>query len=254
MIFLLRLSISKAKLFKACRRAYELKYIEGLIPVKKSDVLEVGSNYHKFLEELAETGDITVEYTKACAMACVYKKYIYPKLSYKKAEKWLEKDMDGFTLVGIADGIADDGSIVEHKTTGLDLAEFKYNLQWDEQLAIYMYLTGVRTAYYIVIKKPTIRQKKNESDEEFFNRIIAWYDEDITSKIDVFTVRLSDAEVKTTIDSLIAVSREIVKAEKNRERLYRNTCHCKAYGTQCEYASVCLNYDPNETYVGFVKG
>ena len=32
-----RLSISSIKCFKACRREYELKYIEGLEPVEKPD-------------------------------------------------------------------------------------------------------------------------------------------------------------------------------------------------------------------------
>lgn len=254
MIFLLRLSISKAKLFKACRRAYGFKYLENLIPIKKSDALETGTQYHQFLEELNKNGDFTIEYTKSCAMACAYKKYIYPRLSYKTAEKWLEKDMNTFSLVGIADGIAEDGAIVEHKTTGIDLAEYEYNLQWDEQLAVYMYLTGARKAYYTICKKPTIRQKKNESDEEFFNRMVAWYDEDTEDKITLLEITLSDEDVASVIDELSIVASEITDAENDRSKLYKNTCNCKAYFTPCEYASICMNYNPNETYVGFEKG
>ena len=123
----LRLSVSRAKLFKACRRAYEFKYMEKLIPIKKSDALETGTQYHEFIEELNKKGDFDIEHTKSCAMACAYKKYIYPRLSYKTAEKWLEKDMQTFKLVGRADGIAEDGAIVEHKTTGIDLEEYKYS-------------------------------------------------------------------------------------------------------------------------------
>ena len=45
----MRISASKIKAFKACRRLYELKYIENLVPVEKSQALEIGSNYHKLL-------------------------------------------------------------------------------------------------------------------------------------------------------------------------------------------------------------
>ena len=41
-----------------------------------------------------------------------------------------------------------------------------------------MLLTGMRKVWYTVCRKPTIRQKKNETDEEFFGRMVAWYDED----------------------------------------------------------------------------
>ena len=33
----MEVSISKIKTFKACRRAYELKYIHGLKPVEKAE-------------------------------------------------------------------------------------------------------------------------------------------------------------------------------------------------------------------------
>lgn len=251
---LLRLSVSRAKLFKACRRAYEFKYMEKLIPIKKSDALETGTQYHQFIEDLNKKGDFDIEHTKSCAMACAYKKYIYPRLHYKKAEKWLEKDMQTFKLVGRADGIAEDGAIVEHKTTGIDLEEYKYNLQWDEQLAVYMYLTGARKAYYTICKKPTIRQKKAESEEEFFDRMVAWYDEDTESKITLLEVVLSDDDIARVIEELSVVASEITVAENDKSKLYKNTCNCKAYFTPCEYASICMNYNPDESYIGFEKG
>ena len=110
----MRLSISKIKAFKACRRLYELRYIENLEPVQKPEALETGKNYHKLLEELYNGADLVNDpeykddYSKELAMARAYMKYIYPKFKVVEAEKWFEKELlDGDKLVGIADGIAD---------------------------------------------------------------------------------------------------------------------------------------------------
>lgn len=249
---MIRLSISKIKLFKACRRAYELKYIEGLEPVKKADALETGSNYHELIETLYKDGDFLnceEDYSKEQAMAVAYMKYIYPKVKIVEAEKWLE--MPELNLVARVDGIADDGCLVEHKTTSMEVGdEYEYNLQWDEQILCYMMITGARKMYYTVCRKPTIRQKKNESDEEFYQRMVAWYDDDTEHKIGVIVVERTDAEVETFKHELQAMSVEMNHAYN----FYRNTSHCFRWGRQCEYAPICLNYDPNIEYVDFVRG
>lgn len=252
----MRASISRVKLFKACRRAYYLKYVEGLEPVEKAEALQTGSNYHELIEGLYHTGCLppaTLDWSKELAMATAYQKYIYPKFNVDAVEEWLEKPIGKHILVGRVDGIADDGCIVEHKTTSADISEggeYEYNLLWDEQLLAYFYLTGTTKAYYTVIRKPTIRQKKDESDEEFFNRMVAWYDEDTDSKIRCFEVERTQEEVEQFAKNFEAVCDEMEHAEN----LYRNTCHCNAWGRRCEYSSVCLNYDPNVEYIEFTKG
>lgn len=247
---MIRLSISKVKLFKACRRAYELKYIDGLEPVQKADALEVGTNYHERIESLY-TGQISASegnYSKEAAMAEAYRKYIYPKVHIVETEKWIE--MPELNLVARVDGIADDGRLVEHKTTSMEVGdEYEYNLQWDEQILTYMMITGARQMYYTICRKPTIRQKKAESDEEFYNRMIAWYDEDTKHKIRVILVERTDAEVEAFKRDLMTMSVEMNHAYN----FYRNTAHCFRYGRQCEYAPICLNYDPNVQYVDFEK-
>lgn len=253
----MRLSISKIKAFKACRRLYELRYIENLEPVQKPEALETGKNYHKLLEELYNGADLVNDpeykddYSKELAMARAYMKYIYPKFKVVEAEKWFEKELlDGDKLVGIADGIADDGHIVEHKTVGSDITEqYEYNLLWDEQILAYMYLTGKRKIWYTVCRKPTIRQKQNESEEEFFERMIEWYDTDTDSKIRLLEVERTDQEVAEFEDELLTM----VEDMRHAGHFYRNTCHCNMWGRRCEYSSVCLHYDPNQEYIDFIK-
>lgn len=248
----MRFSISRIKAFKSCRRLYELKYIEHLEPAEKPEALEIGSNYHKLLEELNKTGTMTGDWNKETAMATAYQKYIYPKFHVVETEKWIEKELgDDDKLIGVVDGMTDDGYIVEHKTTGSDITEqYEYNLLWDEQILAYMYLTGKRKVYYTICRKPTIRQKQNEDEEEFFYRMLDWYDTDTDSKIRLLEIERTDEEVAQFESDLMMMVNEM----KHSEHFYRNTCHCNMWGRRCEYSSVCLHYDPTQEYVEFVKG
>lgn len=254
----MNISISRIKLFKACRRAYYLKYIEDLEPVEQATALATGSNYHSKLEELYNTGDVdTSDFSKESAMAVAYKKYIYPQFSVDSVEDWIEKEIaPGFTLIGRADGIAKDGYLVEHKTTSMEVTEeYEYNLQWDEQILAYMWMTGSRKVHYTVCRKPTIRQKKNESDEEFFERMVAWYDEDTESKLRLLEVIRTDEEIQQFEDSVLYLLKDIQEVQDDPDKTaYRNTCHCHMWGRRCEYSSICLSYDPNQEYVEFTRG
>jgi hypothetical protein len=231
---------------------YELKYVEGMKPVVIPEALATGKKYHQIIDDL-NNGIMpdTVDFSKERAMAQAYYKYIFPKFHVVESEKWLEYDLlDGDKLVGIADGIAEDGHIVEHKTTGSEITEqYEYNLQWDEQILAYMLMTGKRKVWYTVCRKPTIRQKQNESDEEFYQRMVEWYDTDTDSKIRLLEIFRTDDEVLQFEDDLLM----LIRSMKSDVNYYRNTCHCNQYGRRCEYSSICLHYDPNAEYIDFVK-
>lgn len=253
----MRVSISRIKAFKSCRRLYELKYVEHLEPVQKPEALELGSNYHKLLEELnngthlAGNPDFAGDYSKELAMARAYEHYIWPKFHVVEAEKWMEYDLgDGDKLVGCVDAIAEDGCIVEHKSVGSEITEqYEYNLLWDEQILAYMMMTGARKVYYTVCRKPTIRQKKDETDEDFFYRMLSWYDEDTDSKIRLLEITRTDDEVEQFRDDLLMIVDEM----RHAGYFYKNTCHCNMWGRRCEYSSICQHFDPNQEYIEFVK-
>mgnify|MGYP002524277706 CR=1 FL=1 len=239
----MRASISSIKLFKACRRAYQLKYIEHLVPIKRAEALETGTNYHAKLEQLYKTGDFDKDLTKETAMALAYKRWIYPMLLFVVPEERFEYYLGQHELVGITDGIASDGCIIEHKTTSLmSLDEYEYNLQWDEQLMAYMLATGARKVYYTVCRKPNIRQKASETDEEFFERMCDWYYTETDDKIRLFEITKTDAEIEDFRKSL----NEVMTEMEYTVAYYKNTCHCHSWGRQCEYASICLSYKPGD--------
>ena len=250
----MKVSISRVKAFKSCRRLYQLRYEEGLRPVEKSEALEIGSNYHNLIEGLNNVGCLPPaedDWSKELAMAKAYEKYIYPNFHVVEAEKHLEMDLgNGDILHGYVDAIADDGHIVEHKTTGSEITEqYEYNLLWDEQILAYMLLTGQRKVWYTICRKPTIRQKQNETDEEFYNRMVEWYDSDTDSKIRLLEIERTDDEVEQFRDELML----IVDDMRHAGHYYRNTCQCNMWGRRCEYSSVCLHYDPNQQYIEFIK-
>ena len=157
------------------------------------------------------------------------------------------------TLVGIVDGITDDDSLVEYKTTSdTNLDEYEYSLEWDEQILTYMLLTGKRHIHYVVCRKPNIRQRKYETDEEFFKRMCKWFDEDTNNKIRLIEVTRTDEQVLDFRKDIEKMVEEMSRAEENK-LFYRNTGYCWKWGRQCDYAPVCLHYDPNEKYIEFER-
>lgn len=265
----MKISTSKIKCYKSCKRLYFLKYVEGLEYIPEIQSLEDGKTYHSKIEKFYKEGwfSIDEDNPKISAMACAYEKYIYPQFKVNRAEEWFEFQLnEDHTLVGRYDGIADDGCPVEHKTTSADVDdEYIYNLQWDEQILNYMLASGKNKIYYTVCKKPTIRQKQNETAEEFLDRCIAWYDEDTDKKIRVISVERNEKEIFSQKKHLLHIASEMSANEKYYKILkekgnndceivfYRNSSHCTCYGRRCEFASICLDYDPKLQYVEFKK-
>lgn len=257
----MKLSTTKVKCYKACKRLYFLRYVEGLEYVPSIQSLEDGKTYHSKLEQLYKEGWFTIDEDnpKISAMACAYEKYIYPQFKVNRAEEWFEFPLnEDHTLVGRYDGIAEDGCPVEHKTTSADVDdEYIYNLQWDEQILTYMLVSGKNEMYYTVCKKPTIRQKQTETAEQYYERCCAWYAEDTDKKIRVIKVTRNEKEVQEHYAALCYIANCMKEDEtskgSSRTVFYRNCSNCTAYGRKCEYASICLDYDPKLEYVEFKK-
>ena len=252
------LSATKIKDFKACRRLYYLKYVEGLTPIVDTIALKDGRTYHEKVEEIYNTGTFTSSGDITDAMSMAYKRYIYPKLKISQVEQWFEYKLnDKHTLIGRFDGITEDGLIVEHKTTIKDIdEEYLYDLQWNEQILCYMLAQNVNTIYYTVCKKPTIRQKQNETTEDYIKRCCEWYDTDTDKKISIVKINRTDYEILEFKKHIISLADEMEEFEKSGN-LYRNPSNCNTYGTRCKYSNICLNYNKNIEYnieyIDFVK-
>lgn len=250
----MKLSASLIKAYKTCRRKYELRYLEELEPVAKAQALTDGTNYHEGIEAFYKTGEILIDMNepKISAMVWAYTEYIAPEIGkVKSAEEWFEyKLTKKHSVIGRNDAIAENGLAVEHKTTSNDVDdEYVYNLQWDEQILTYMLATGTNEMLYTVIKKPTIKQKQNETAEQYYERCKEWYATDTELKARVIKVIRNPEEIEEHRKNLIVLANEI----ENQKHFYRNPTACTCYNRRCEYAPICLNYNPQLTYVEFEK-
>lgn len=253
----MKLSASLIKTYKTCRRKYELKYVEELEPIAKSQALIDGSNYHECIEKFYKTGEFEVNYEnpKISAMVWAYVEYIAKRNTeletVEYSEKWFDyKLTPKHSIIGRNDAITKSRIPVEHKTTSNDIDdEYIYALQWDEQILTYMLANSINEMFYTVIKKPTIRQKQNEMNEEFYERCKEWYSVDTYLKVRVIKVIRSNEEIVEHRKNLIVMANEIEKCK----HFYRNPNACTCYNRRCEYSSVCLNYNPQLQYVEFEK-
>lgn len=229
--------------FKSCRRLYELKYLKGIQIANKSQSLERGTNYHSKLEQLFKNGDFEKdENIKSNAMVMAFKKYIFPKLNIVDVEKWFEYSADENQIIGRIDGLNSDGFVVEHKTTSLVIDGNYWNaLEMDEQILTYMIAMNTNRILYTVCRTPTIRQTQNETDEDFENRCIEWYDKDTESKIAINEI----IRTEQRLEDFKKMQIETVKEISNCKLFYRCPSNCQKWGRMCEYAPICMmsNYD-----------
>ena len=254
----MKASNSAIQTFKACRRLYELKYIYDLEPVQQADTLKRGTSYHSLVEQLLNGADWNIyanpdffDDPKPFAMATAFQKYVLPKISAAATEEWFNyKTPSGHTVVGRIDGRTPTGQIIEHKTTsGLVDGAYLQRLDFDEQIPTYMIAYDTNEIWYTVCATPTIRQKKNELVEEFFLRCVDWYAEDTDSKITCVKLNRSPEQLQEFLKEQDAILTEM----ENCKLFYRNPSHCMKWGRMCEFAPVCMNYDPNEEYIQFKR-
>lgn len=249
------ISASKLRSYISCPKKYDFVYNEEIEPIEKAEALEMGGSYHEKIANFIKTQTLEEGYTKTDVMAKVFAEMIYPELlkeygGIEDVEVYKEMQLtDDIKMIGYLDGITKTSKTpVEHKTTSRSVDEFYMNrLNWDNQVAMYMILTGRTKCIYTVIQKPTIRQKQNETEEEYLQRCYEWYKTDTEKKIGWFEVIRTPGELEAKKQEII----EIVKDIQNKKVFYRNPYDCSIMG--CPYSSICLDYDKNVMPIGFKK-
>ena len=224
---------------------YELEYIHELRPVTSGEALTVGTNYHENVEHILKHEEY--DHTGlAGKMAEAFEKYInWQEWKAVPEQEFKVRLSRGVYLKGRLDALTKAGIPVEHKTTGTNSLE-KYidHLAYDDQIAIYMLVTGSSKAVYTIMQKPTIRQRQNETKAEYLERVGEWYSPEHEQSVNV--VR-SAGELEETRQELIYLAKQI----RNTQRYWRNPNTCALMS--CPFASICLNYEPSLQVVGFEK-
>lgn len=246
---------SMIRSYKSCKRLYELQYIEQLKPVIEAEPLVTGKAYHKLVEDILKDQYVP-ENTVVGVMAEKFKEKIHPLLPYInhiEREFKVQIDDDKF-LIGKIDAESEAGVPIEHKTTADNIDEkFIHRLNWDDQVTNYLLALSlerneiINKVIYTVIKKPSIRLKQSETEEEYIARCSEWYEDKTETKIATFPVIRSKDELAEKQKELIYIADEM----KNCKCFYRNPSHCSILG--CRFSSICLSYTPETGSVDFIK-
>ena len=239
------LTASMIASYKKCPRRYELEYIHNLKPSVVSDALAIGSSYHLNVERILKHEEYDHE-GLAGRMAEAFEKFIeWQDWEAQPEEEFRVRISRGFYLKGKLDALTKDGIPVEHKTTGqYSLEKYIDHLAYDDQIAIYMLISGSKRAIYTIMQKPTIRQGKNETEEGYLQRVSEWYNPE---HVQCVTVVRSAGELEDKREELIYLAKQI----RRTKRFWCNPNTCAL--TPCPYASICLNYEPEMQLVGFEK-
>ena len=245
------LTASMLRTYKSCPRLYELQYREMLKPAVAADYLTTGTNYHSAVESILKGEPFDNTGIVGAMADAFYHTIPWRDWNIQSVEYQFDVAITSFChMQGKMDALCVDGTPIEHKTTSAAINEkYIHNLAWDDQVSFYLLalslISGkpVTRVIYTVCQKPSIRLKKNQTEEEYIEEVRGWY---TPEKIQVLEVVRSVAELKETEEEV----RSIVSEIRRRKHFYRNPRHCSMIG--CPYASICLNYDPEIT-TGFVK-
>ncbi len=160
-----------------------------------------------------------------------------------KSEEWFEIPLDNgmHSLGGFIDAQCYD-SVIEFKTTSAKIGEdYVYKFEFvDEQILSYLLAKPEKSnARVIVIQKPTIRLSKNESNIDFVSRCLEWLKSNTNTSIKDIYIEKSKKDLEDHYNYLCRMADEMEYCDN----FYRNNSACMRYGSLCEYASICGNYE-----------
>lgn len=271
------LTASRMNAFLACPRKCFYAYEMGLRRSTPSDALRTGTAIHAALEARAKGATADEAYKAALAtgefsemdaavlfslIGGYYNHYageadavqtLYPEVEFCFPLRFSRT----FAVAGKIDGLAvlKDGrtALVEHKTCSEDIsagAPYWERLRFNVQLMQYVDAAqcagwDIECVVYDVIRKPTIRLRKDESPDQFSTRLL----QDCTARPEYYFARAEVGIRQNDLDEFRImrdyIGRQIwANKRASRDSLYKEDPwirHCNAMTCRsCEYASFCL--------------
>lgn len=268
------LSVSSLSMQLNCQRRYQLHYETRLRLRQKSLPLSLGAAYALALESRDPNAgvlaleqertiwdqsdqdklDIDTQIVRSAAQAYLTR---WPEMPAEVREfgfkvrlrnPWTGAPSRTFDLLGYVDGLygigpTDQHGLIENKLVSQITEVSIRRLPLDRQLAIMRYgvwrATGAEVAYvdYRFVRKPTIRQRQNETVDDFILRLR----DDYIERPDFYT---HEEILACSSEDLLRTEAELwVWAEQLRQARAtgfwpRNTSHCADFGG-CAYIPVC---------------
>jgi len=272
------LSATRMAALLSCPRKHFLRYEVGLRPIQKAHALFFGSLWHFVMEArwngyamdsaigfaIAEEGVITdMDFVTLRGLAVGYfalRGDAETEIASMEPEVEFRLPLEGsrtFESTGVIDGIGtmSDGrkALVEHKTTGEDISpssDYWLRLRFNSQICQYVLAAramghDVATVLYDVTRKPAIRQKQNETVEQYGERLAA----DTKERPEFYFARrevpILDGDLAAFEAHRLQMSRMILSTRQGEKRLARREDawirNCSAMTCAgCEFAPFCL--------------
>lgn len=287
------LTSSRMGSFLACQRKHYYRYELGMKPNTDANALRFGSAWHAAMEARWQSG--TYEVALAAALAgngmdemqqhtlagllvgyCQHYsgieivKTMQPEVEFNHPIK----GSNTFDAAGKIDGlgILHDGrlALIEHKTTSEDISpesDYWLRLRSNNQILQYVYAArklgwNIEIVIYDVTRKPSIRQKQNETIEQFGERLA----DDTMARPEFYFARrevpVTDQDLEEFNVQRVMISRNILGCRHEQKKLSRpeqawarniNGMVCR----NCEYSQFCLqntSVNPAKPPAGFSIG
>lgn len=273
------LTNSAINAFKSCPKKYYYRYIRELEAIEKPEALLLGSAIHSFLEahyrqlpydpppDLASKSQAILKGVREyypilymddfdlfepVAVERVISGEILNPASNRPARDYayggkvdglimLKKDAEGFKKGSLL--------LMEHKSTSkLDEVYFE-RLQLDSQLLLYsLYLSRELGAPIVgtlfnVILKPSLRQKKSESEAEYHQRLRL--EMDWPEQYHRRFLRFPDQRLQE-IQKELWDSKNIIGKARQVGIYTMNSASCWDWHRRCDYFSLCASEDPEQ--------
>lgn len=260
---------SRLKMYQSCPMKEKLRYRDGLVPITKSEALSLGSAVHKGIEtwsveeavryfidecpipktqEEADKQNITLGTIRS--MLTGYFATFAPFEEHKPETEFSfvltkPRSKRKVIIAGKIDDIVqlEDGQwLVEYKTASSIDKGYIDRLYVDTQISLYM-LAAQKLGYkpkgiiYRVLKKPQIRQKKDETVEAYLFRMAA----DYMARPDFYfyeeRLYRTTKDLKQFENELWLETKQADEAAK-KGHYFKHSTSCSVYGT-CPYMPLC---------------
>lgn len=221
--------------FLTCPKKYYWKYVLGLMPKTPNENIVQGRDLHKALSDI-EPLPLPQQslYYKIGRLA---KTYYKPTIAQEVSKTITIGSHD---LIVIADGLTED-AIVEYKTTSRLCPEYMDAMIISPQLRFYCYAFQKEKALLRVIKKTLIRQRQNENEAMFEQRILQEYMQNPKDYFIEVEVRPNLTNVKEEVEQIVDYI-DYCTSKNFYPMASPNACYTY---TQCEYIGLCSDYENN---------
>ncbi|MDY0297010.1 MAG: PD-(D/E)XK nuclease family protein [Acidobacteriota bacterium] len=273
------LTNSAISTFKACPRKYYWRYIREIEALERPEALLLGTAIHGFLESHYRQLPFDPPTDLAPKSQAILKgvREYYPILYMDDFDLFepvaVERVISGeilnpetgrpareYAYGGKVDGLVmlkkdvecfkeGDLLLLEHKTTSRIGEDYFERLQLDSQLLLYsLYLSRelgspIAGALFNVILKPSLRQKKSESEAEYHQRLRL--EMDWSEQYRRRYLRFPDQKLMEIQKELWDAKNVIAKARQ--EGVFTmNSSACFDYHRKCDYWSLCSSEDPEQ--------